>query len=157
MQASLTLPLFDALLPTQEQVPVRAPRPRPPVAEARPHFRSGALLSLAKLHERLSLLARLELPCTILVANPRLHLRHALIRSAELADGNLSIVGDDFTLYLRSDNIHSIRLADQRDGEETGGGLEICHAPDIVYASIRPASDSAVWRDVMDNPTLSLS
>ncbi len=159
IQASLSMPLFDPLLPTAEKFfadrhPVRQRKP----ATAEPLLAQGeTLLSMAKLHERLALLAQLELPCIILIASPPLHLRDAVIKAVELTDESLVIVGKDFNLRLREPNIHSIRLVNQREGGNGTASLDIHHAQGMLYASIRPAPDGVggeVWRDVMDNPSL---
>jgi hypothetical protein len=114
-------------------------------------------LSIAKLHERLALLAQLELPCSIEITCPSLHLRDVTIQNVELSDENLAIVGEGFNLRLRGPNIHSICLVNER---AKGASLDIHHAQGKLYASIRPSTDSVgceVWRDVMDNPSLALA
>ncbi len=161
MHAPLFMPMLDPLMPAPDQVIAGRTSiglRQPLVGEAEEEF-GGNLISLAKLHERLSLLVQLELPCTITIPNPFLHWQETLIRKVELAGDSLTIAGNDFNLYLRGANIHSIRLVNNR---ETGGGiarLDIHHLPDMVYASIQPALEGtggAVWRDVMDNPLLPL-
>ena len=129
-------------------------------APAAPPRSGEGFLSLAKLHDRLALLAKLELPCTIVVASPALHLRQAVIRSVGLFGDTLGIAGHGFALNLRGPHIHSIRLIGQREAEDGVSRLEIHHSHGMLYASIRPAPDGAggeVWQDVMDNPTLSLT
>lgn len=149
--------LSDTRLPVTERFspPRRCFRPRLPIADA--PLPGENLLSITTLYERLALLAKLELPCTILIVNPPLHLRDAQIRSVDWADGNLNIVGDGFSLHLRGDGIQSVHLADIQDGGD--GSLDIYHSHGTLYASIRPVPGGiggAVWRDVMDNPSLLL-
>lgn len=154
MHASLASLSPAPRLPATEPPHRRCFRPRQPVSDALLPG-EGLPLSITTLHERLSLLAKLELPCTIAITNPALHLRRALIRAVELADGNLGIGGDGFHLRLRGDSIQSIYLSDIPNG----GSLDIYQPHGLLYASIRPAPDGvggAVWRDVMDNPSLSL-
>jgi hypothetical protein len=149
---------FDSPLPATEQ-----PHSHRRAAHARPvapHRAGEGFLSIAKLHERLALLAKLELPCTIVVASPALHLREAVINTVGLVGDTLSIAGKGFALRLRGPNIHSIRLVSQREAEDGISRLDIHHSHGMLYASIQPAPDGAggeVWQDVMDNPTLSLA
>jgi hypothetical protein len=117
------------------------------------------LLSVAKLHERLALLAKLELPCNIFIASPALHIGKAVINHVGLHSDTLSIAGKGFKLRLRGPNIHSIRLVSPREAGNGISRLDIHHSQGMLYASIQPAPDGAggqVWQDVMDNPTLSL-
>jgi hypothetical protein len=117
-------------------------------------------LSIAKLHERLALLARLELPCNIFIASPAVHLGKAVINNVGLTGDTLSIAGKGFKLRLRGPNIHSIRLVSPREAANGISRLDIHHSHGMLYASIQPAPDgtgSEVWQDVMDNPTLSLA
>lgn len=160
-QASLPMPLFDAFLPTTQPIFAdhysnqHKPTPSEPLALAQ----GETLLSMAKLHERLTLLAQLELPCTILITNPPLHLRDAVIKAVELGSESLVIAGADFNLRLRGPNIHSIRLVNPREAGDGTASLDIHHSHGMLYASIRPAPDgvgSEVWRDVMENPSLAL-
>jgi len=118
------------------------------------------LLSIAKLYERLTLLAKLELPCTIRIASPALLLQNAVINQVDLGGESLTLVGKDFNLRLFGPNIHSIRLVNQREAENGIARLDIHHSQGMLYASIHPTPDgmgSEVWQDVMDNPTLSLA
>ncbi len=118
------------------------------------------LLSMAKLHERLSLLVQLELPCTILISNPRVHLQGAVIKMAELDGESLTIAGNDFNLRLRGSNIDLIRLVNHGTPGSGVISLDIHHSLGGLYASIQPAPGGiggAVWRDVMGNPSLSLT
>ena len=153
-QASLPVPLFDPLLPTSDKA--LAAHPRKPATYAPPYVEGRELLSLERLHERLALLAHLELPCSILVANPPFHLREAPIKRVELVGDSLSVVGDGFSLRLRRPHIHSIWLANQH---RAGGAssLDILNSNGTLYASVWPApGGSEIWRDIMDNPMLSL-
>ena len=103
MQA-LSFPQFlDPSLPTTEMIRSRhrAFRARPPAPLVQPLATGEGFLSIAKLHERLVLLAKLELPCTIVIAGPALHLRQAVIDTAELVGDTLSIAGKGFNLRLR--------------------------------------------------------
>ncbi len=125
-----------------------------------PLLSSGeGLLSMTKLHERLSLLVQLELPCTILIVNPRLNMPHVVIKVAELNGESLIIAGNDFNLRLLASNIDLIRLVNH--GKPGNGiiSLDIHHSLGGLYASIQPAPGGIggeVWRDVMGNPSLSV-
>lgn len=162
-QASLPAALFDALLPTAAPVfngQRPGGRPRKPSNHETPRMAGETLLSMAKLHERLTLLAQLELPCTISIASPPLHLREAVIKTVELAGENLTVGGSGFSLRLRGPHIHAIRLASPRKEGGGAASLDILHSAGTLYASIQPAPGGPgdeVWRDVMDNPTLSLA
>lgn len=115
---------------------------------------------LSNLYERLGLLAQLGVPCTILIFNPALRLGQTPIKAVELAGDCLTIAGDDFKLLLRGPNFHSIHWVNQQGANVGAPRLDIHHSPGMVYASIQPPLDSqnlAVWRDVMDNPSLSLT
>jgi len=139
-------------------------RPRPvrarfQVAPTIPQVGEG-LLSIAKLYERLTLLASLELPCTIKITSPALLLQEAVIDKVDLGSDSLTINGKDFNLRLLGPNIHSIRLVNQRESENGIARLDIHHSQGMLYASIQPTPTgmgSEVWQDVMDNPTLSLA
>jgi hypothetical protein len=162
VQASLPMALFDGLLPAAEPVftDQRPVRPRKSSTYEPLRAPGETLLSMAKLHERLALLAQLELPCTILIANPPLHLREAVIQTVELAGESLTVGGNGFSLRLRGPHIHSIRLVNQREAGSGTASLDILHSQGMLYASIQPAPEGPggeVWRDVMDNPTLSLA
>ena len=162
MQALSFPQFFDPSLPTTEMIRSRhrAFRARPPAPLVQPLATGEGFLSIAKLHERLVLLAKLELPCTIVIAGPALHLRQAVIDTAELVGDTLSIAGKGFNLRLRGPNIHSIRFVSQPEAENGISRLDIHHSQGMLYASIQPAPDGAgseVWQDVMDNPTLSLA
>jgi len=151
---------FDPPLPAAEKLhtPRRAFRPRPSEPLVQPRAGEG-FLSIAKLHERLAILAKLELPCTIMVASPALHLGKTVIKTVGLAGDTLSIAGKGFKLCLRGPNIHSIRLVGQREAGDGIPRLDIHHSQGMLYASIQPAPDGTggeVWQDVMDNPSLSM-
>lgn len=153
-QASLPVPLFNSLLPASERA--LAFHPRKPATYAPPHAEGRELLSLEKLHERLALLAQLELPCSILVVNPPLHLREVPIKRVELADDSLSIAGEGFSLRLRGPHTHAIWLANQHRAG-AASSLDALNANGTLYASIWPAPGGGeIWRDIMDNPMLSL-
>ncbi len=159
--ASLPMPLFDAFLPATQPVFTdhHFSRHRSCPSEPLTLAQGETLLSMAKLHERLTLLAQLELPCTILITSPPLHLRDAVIKAVEWGGESLVIAGQDFNLRLRGPNIHSIRLVNPREAGDGTASLDIHHAQGMLYASIRPTPDgvgSEVWRDVMENPTLAL-
>ena len=129
-----------------------------PLASLRLHGEN--LLSMPRAGERLSLLAQLELPCTILTTSPTRYLRHTLIRTVDFGCESLAIHGDGFNLHLREPNFYTIRLVNYSDAGEGSASLDICHADGMLYASIQPTPDgkaAAIWRDVMENPTLCLA
>ncbi len=159
--ASLFKPVFDTLPPAANKVFAdhRPPRQSKSVSYTPSLSNGEGLLSMTQLYERLSLLAQLELPCTVLIVNPRVHLRDAVIKSAELNDESLAISGDGFNLRLHGSNIDLIRLVNH--GKPGTGliSLDIHHSLGGLYASILPAPDGTggeVWRDVMGNPSLSV-
>lgn len=160
---AITLPqFFDPSFPLAEKIrpQQRAFRSRMSVVPAQQAFVGEGLLSIGKLYERLTLLAKLELPCTILIASPALVLQNAVINKVDLGGESLTISGKDFNLRLLEPNIHSIRLVSLREAEDGVARLDIHHSQGMLYASIQPAPDgtgSEVWQDVMDNPSLSLA
>ncbi len=155
-------PLFEAFFPPkaakieEDQTTLRL-NPLPEVSLRR----SGEyMLSMARAYERLSLLVHLELPCTILVADPYQFLRDRVIESVELVCESLAIRGDGFNLQLNGPNFHTIRLVNHRRGEDGNTSLDIHDAKGMLYASIQPVhagTGVAVWRDVMENPSLSIA
>ena len=153
---------LDALFSPKEAIilesPIAQSRKATPLASL--FSDSENVLSIVRVCERLSLLAQLELPCTILVTSPPLHLRHTVIRTVNLEVDNLVVHGDGFNLHLIGPNFHTTRLVNHSDTEESGTSLDICHADGMLYASIHPVPDgkgAAIWRDVMENPTLCLA
>ena len=153
---------LDTLFSAKEAIisgnPIAQRRKPPPLATL--SSKAGDVLSIVRVCERLSLLVQLELPCTILITNPPLHLRHTVIRTVHLEVDNLVVHGDGFNLHLLGPNFHTARLVNHSDAEEGGTSLDICHADGMLYASIQPAPDgkgAAIWRDVMENPTLCLA
>lgn len=157
--ASLFMPLLDSLVPATDRFTAdnRPARPRINRSVESVSQNGENQISLAKLYERLNLLVQLEMPCTISIPSPFLRLRQTLIKSVDLTSEGLTIAGDDFNLQLRESNIHSILLANIGNGSVNR--LDIHHSPGRVYASIQPALEGvgeAVWRDVMDNPSLPL-
>jgi hypothetical protein len=161
-QAAPIFPLFDTLFPAKE-APFAESRPvRNRVSPSPAILRSNGenVLSLPRAYERLSLLARMELPCTIFIVNPPQHVRHALIKTVHLGSESLAIIGNGFNLYLHGPNFHTIRLVNYDKIEDGTASLDIHQPQGMLYASIQPAVDGvgiAVWRDVMDNPSLSLA
>jgi len=151
---------FDSPMPAAEGFHSQRHIFRAPAAPVAQPLDGDGFLSIAKLHDRLALLAKLELPCTIVVASPALHLRKTVIHAVGLTGETLSIAGKGFKLRLRGPNIHSIRLVGQREAADGIPRLDIHHSQGMLYASIQPALDGPggeVWQDVMDNPTLSLA
>jgi hypothetical protein len=155
-------PLFEAFFPPkaakieEDQTTLRL-NPLPEVSLRR----SGEyMLSMARAYERLSLLVHLELPCTILIANPYQLLRATVIKAVELLGENLTIHGDGFNLRLYGTNFYTLRLVNHRHKENGNTSLDIHDFNGLLYASIQPTQDgtgAAVWRDVMENPLLSLA
>jgi hypothetical protein len=161
-QVAPKLPLFDTLFFAQEANIAENPTARNRVSPSHAILRSNGenLLSLLRAYERLSLLAQMELPCTILIVSPPQHLRHTVIKTVNLESESLAILGNGFNLYLHGPNFHTIRLVNHSKIEDGIASLDIHQPQGMLYASIQPAVDglgSAVWRDVMDNPSLSLA
>ena len=153
-------PLFDTLLPPNEAKNIGGIqiRSRKPLLQTVLPSNGENMLSMAKAHERLSLLAQLELPCTVLIVDPPLCLRNTVIKNVILGVGNLAILGEEFKLHLKCPNFHTIRLVNRKEEDGTAS-LNFYDLHGMLYASIQPATDGlglAVWRDVMDNPSLSL-
>ncbi|MDD5033243.1 MAG: hypothetical protein PHE55_00670 [Methylococcaceae bacterium] len=133
------------------------PRDRLYGCDERPY--SETLLSLRELHERLGLLAQLELPCSIFIASPPRHLRNAVMKNIDLCDGQLRIGFDGFILRLSGIQIGAIRLVNRSESNFGIMAVEIHHIHGMLYVRIQPLQDGvggAVWRDIMDNPSLSL-
>lgn len=134
-------------------------RPKPS-----PHMtlrRSGeSLLSVAKAYERLNLLVHLEMPCTILIATPYQALRQTFIKAVDLAGDGLDIRGEGFNLQVRESNFNTIRLVNHRRDDDGNTSLDIHDSKGMLYASIQSTPEgtgAAIWRDVMENPSLSLA
>jgi hypothetical protein len=117
-------------------------------------------LSLRALYERLSLLAQLQLPCGLFLAGPSWLLASITVKTIAFNGQELNLAGDNFSLRLQRDSIGHIRLVNRREQGENITMLEIQQPNGVLYARIQPASDNAgnaaVWRDVMDNPLLSM-
>ena len=164
MQANAAqfFPLFGSFFPTigakteGDQAALRL-NPPPEVSLRR----SGEyMFSMARAYERLSLLVHLELPCTILIAEPYQFLRDRVIESVELVCESLAIRGEGFNLQLNGPNFYTIRLVNHRRGEDGNTSLDIHDAKGMLYASIQPVhvgTGVAVWRDVMENLSLSVA
>ena len=156
------VPLFDALFPLKEfeNLENQSILQRKSLPQINLRRNGEHLLSVAEAHERLSLLVHLELPCTILIADPYQVFRPRAIESVDHFDGDgLSINGQDFKLHLSSQNFHTIRLVNHRREGDGNTSLDIYDFQGMLYASIEPIPDgagAAVWRDVMENPSLSL-
>lgn len=117
-------------------------------------------LTFSTFFERLSLLAKLELPCTIRFSSPNVVIPRAVIRDVQWAGENFHISGADFNLRLLGENIHSIRLTNLEEGSNDASRLDILHSRGQIYASIQPALEGlggGVWQDVMENPTLAFA
>ncbi len=156
------VPLFDTLFPLKEFDNLENPSifQRKSLPQINLRRNGEHLLSVAEAHERLSLLVHLELPCTILITDPYQVFRPRAIESVDRFDGDgLSINGQDFKLHLSSQNFHTIRLVNHRREGDGNTSLDIYDLQGMLYASIEPIPDgagAAVWRDVMENPSLSL-
>lgn len=117
-------------------------------------------LDMGELYERLALLTQLELPCAIFIAAPSWVMRGVVLRSVVFNGQDLSLAGESFSLRLRGDGIGSIRLVNRRERGELFTTLEIRQPHGALYASIGPAGnevEAQVWRDVMENPLLSMA
>ncbi len=157
------VPLIDSLFPVK-QVEIDGtrsffqPKPLPQVNLRR---NGEHMLTMEEAHDRLSLLVLLELPCTILIADPYQVIRQRAIKSINYRCGeSLSIHGQDFKLNISGPNFHSIRLVNHRHEEDGNTTLDIHDSKGMLCASIQPIPEgtgAAVWRDVMENPSLSLS
>jgi hypothetical protein len=160
-QAAPIFPLFDTLFSAKEENIAEGHPARNHVSPSAAIQRNAEnLLSMPRAYERLSLLAQMELPCTIFIISPPQHLRNTLIKTVKLGSESLAILGNGFNLYLHGPNFHTIRLVNYCRIEHGVASLDIHEPQGMLYASIQPAFDgmgSAVWRDVMDNPSLSLA
>lgn len=125
------------------------------------HKSWAAPLSLQAFYERVTLLAELELPCIIYIANSAVEqLCSGVIRRIERSDARLTLLGDDFALHLRKQNIDSIWLVSNPESKDGTMAVEIYNQAGALITRIFGIQDrigSAVWQDVMGNPSLSVA
>jgi putative heme degradation protein len=118
-------------------------------------------LSLQGFHERIALVAELELPCVLYLGQPLLaQVRRGVIRRIERHADRLNLMGDDFALFLHEKNIDSIWLVQDREADDRGLAVEIYGAhgsPITRILGVSEGNDRAVWSDVMGNPLLALT
>jgi len=122
---------------------------------------SATSLSLHEFCERVTLLSQLELPCIIYIANSAVQkLCNGVIRRIERTDQRLGLLGDDFALHLRRKNIDSIWLVNNPSSEHGAMAVEIYSRDGVLVTRIFGIQDrvgSAVWQDIMGNPSLSIA
>lgn len=157
-----TIPFFSSLEGDLALIPADLARQmnRKAIKADSLHSLAEDSLTFSTFFERLSLLAKLELPCTIRFSNPNVIIPHAVIREVQWAGENFQISGTDFNLRLLGENIHSIRLTNLDAGRNDASRLDILHSQGQIYASIQPSAEGlggGVWRDVMENPTLAFA
>ncbi len=118
-------------------------------------------LSLHEFCERISLLAELELPCSVHIANPSAEqISRGVVRRIERDADRLYLLGDGFSLHLHRDNIDSIWLVTGSGGDEQGMAIEIHNRTGSLIARLFGMQDSvgaAVWQDVMGNPSFAVA
>lgn len=118
-------------------------------------------LSLPEFHERLALLVELELPCSFHLGCPypnRMH--NGVIRRIDRRTDRLSLMGDDFALFLHRRNIDSIWLVQRDDAADKELAIEIYGRDSEIVTRILGLTDAvgyAVWQDVMGNPSLAIA
>lgn len=130
----------------------------PPTEHPMPANTGTILLSLQEFSERVTLLSQLELPCIIFIANAAVeHLYSGVIRRIERTDDRLGLLGDDFALHLHKQNIDSIWLVNNPAPNGSAMAVEIYNKAGTLITRIFGIHDrvgSAVWQDVMANPSL---
>lgn len=118
-------------------------------------------LSLNEFCERVALLAELELPCSVHIANPSAEqISRGVVRKIERDADRLNLLGEGFSLHLHRDNIDSIWLVTGAGDDEQGMAIEIHNRTGSLIARLFGMQDSvgaAVWQDVMGNPSLAIA
>lgn len=112
-------------------------------------------ISIQAFVQRLSLMADLELPCTICLGlAEQNHCCRGVIRECSWQDGQLRLRGDDFSLNLPEDHIDSLHLVNRRRSKESETAVEILGTGGALLARIRSTADrerAAIWQDIMDS------
>lgn len=123
----------------------------------------GERLSRLSVHEfcdRVSLLAELELPCSVYIANPSAEqISRGVVRKIEREADRLNLFGDGFSLHLHQNNIDSIWLVNS-SSDDQGIAIEIHNRTGSLIARLFGMQDSigaAVWQDVMGNPSFAVA
>ena len=134
---------------------------RPATDPFAPDTRTGKICSTAlssrAFCQRMTLLAELELPCTVHIANRAFEqLCNGVIRCIEHTDERLSLFGEGFVLHLCARNIAAIGVV-IHPGDGTPA-VEIHSKSGALLTRIVGPQDRigrGVWQDVMGNPSLS--
>lgn len=117
----------------------------------------SASITIQAFVQRLSLMADLELPCTVCLGDTQEDRAcRGVIRECARRNGRLSILGDHFSLHLVEDHIESMRIVNRRRAGDTEAALEIFGADGNLIARILSTPDrqrAAVWQDIMDSLT----
>lgn len=118
-------------------------------------------LSLHEFCDRISLLAELELPCSVYVANGSAEqISRGVVRRIERDADRLNLFGDGFSLHLHQNNIDAVWLVHGGGHDDQGMAIEIHNRTGSLVARLFGMQDgigAAVWQDVMGNPSFTLS
>ncbi|SMF95102.1 Haemin-degrading HemS.ChuX domain-containing protein [Methylomagnum ishizawai] len=110
-------------------------------------------LSLPEFSERLERLARQEIVCVVSISHTAFERWHrGTVQRIRHGEGRFEILGDNFALYLREDNIGTIRLIDDRADPEAGPAIELHNRAGHLLARLQGEPESganARWRGVM--------
>jgi putative heme degradation protein len=135
-----------------------APEIEPFAGDARTGKIWSTALSLQAFCQRAALLSQLELPCTVHIATPALEQRcNGVIKRIERTDDRLSLLGEGFSLHLCTGNIAAIWLVNPPASVDGAPAVEIHNKAGGLATRIAGPQDrigSAVWQDVMGNPSL---
>ncbi len=117
-------------------------------------------LSIDAFCERIALLAELELPCAVHIANASAEqVSRGVVRRIEQDTERLNLFGDGFSLHLHRNNIDAIWLVNSAGGDDQGMAIEIHNRAGNLIARLLGIEDSvgsAVWQDVMGNPSFAV-
>jgi len=109
---------------------------------------------LSALMERLSLLARIELPCAMQMGNvAREPTGNGPVKGCGRRNGRFWLTIGNLTLELHESMIEAVRLSTPMTGGRPDTGIDIVSANGNVIARISSLPDqanSAVWQDIMD-------
>lgn len=118
-------------------------------------------LSLHEFCERIALLAELELPCSVYIANPSAEqISRGVVRKIERDSDRLNLFGDGFSLHLHQNNIDAIWLVNSTSNDDQGMAIEIHNRTGSLIARLFGIQDgigAAVWQDVMGNPSFAVA
>lgn len=110
-------------------------------------------LSLPEFSERLERLARQEIVCVVSISHTAFERWHrGTVQRIKQGEGRFEILGDNFALYLREDNIGTIRLIDDRADPDAGPAIELHNRAGHLLARLQGEPEpeaNARWRGAM--------